>query len=79
MTGDGGLGLHGEEETIYADKAYADQGRKERVEADDIEWRGLRKARRGKRLSCADLSFNRKSNRTRARVGTRPRPKYPTT
>ena len=27
-----------------------------------------RKARRGKKLNCADRSFNRKSNRTRARV-----------
>ena len=27
-----------------------------------------RKARRGKRLNCADRSFNRKSNRTRSRV-----------
>ena len=60
--------LHGEEEAIYADKAYADQGRKEQAEADDVAWRVLRKARRGRRLNCCDLSFNRKSNRTRARV-----------
>ena len=60
--------LHGEEQAIYGDKAYADQGRKERAEADDVAWRVLRKARRGKRLNCADVSFNRKSNRTRARV-----------
>ena len=51
--------LHGREETIYADKAYADQGRKEQAEADDIEWRVLRKARRGKRLNCCDLSTAR--------------------
>ena len=60
--------LHGKEKTIYGDKAYADQTRKERAEKDDVEWRVLRKARRGKRLSCADVSFNKKSNRTRARV-----------
>jgi IS5 family transposase len=60
--------LHGKERTIYGDKAYADQTRKEQAEANDIEWRVLRKARRGKRLNCADLSFNKKSNRTRARV-----------
>ena len=36
--------------------------------ARDIEWRVNRKARRGKRLNCADRSFNRKSNRTRSRV-----------
>ena len=60
--------LHGEEQVIYGDKAYADQGRKEQAEADDIEWRVLRKARRGKRLNCCDQSFNRKSNRVRTRV-----------
>ncbi len=27
-----------------------------------------RKAKRGKKLNCADRSFNKKSNRTRARV-----------
>ena len=60
--------LHGKEKTIYGDKAYADQTRKEQAEANDVEWRVLRKARRGKRLNCADVSFNKKSNRTRARV-----------
>ena len=33
-----------------------------------VDWRVNRKARRGKRLNCADRSFNRKSNRTRSRV-----------
>lgn len=60
--------LHGEEQAIYGDKAYADQGRKERAEARGVAWRVHRKARRGKRLSCADRSFNKKSNRVRARV-----------
>ena len=60
--------LHGKEQTIYGDKAYADQTRKKQAEADDIEWRVVRKARRGRRLNCADLLFNRKSNRTHARV-----------
>ena len=45
-----------------------DQTRKEQAESNDIEWRVLRKARRGKRLNCAEVSFNKKSNRTRARV-----------
>ena len=60
--------LHGKEKVIYGDKAYADQTRKEQAESNDIEWRVLRKARRGKRLNCAEVSFNKKSNRTRARV-----------
>ena len=33
-----------------------------------VDWRVSRKASRGKRLNCADRSFNRKSNRTRSRV-----------
>jgi IS5 family transposase len=60
--------LHGEEQVIYGDKAYADQGRKERAEARGITWRVHRKANRGRRLTCADRSFNKKSNRVRARV-----------
>ena len=60
--------LNGKEKTIYGDRAYADQTPKEQAEANHIEWRVLRKARRGKRLNCAALSFNKKSNRTHARV-----------
>ena len=60
--------LHGEEAVIYGDKAYADAGRRQAAVARGIDWRVSRKARRGKRLNCADRSFNRKSNRTRSRV-----------
>ena len=60
--------LHCEEKVIYGDKAYEYQTSNERAEANDIEWRVLRKARRGRRLNCADRSFNKKSNRVRARV-----------
>ena len=60
--------LHGKERAIYGDKAYSDAGRRQAALAQGIDWRVNRKARRGKRLTCADKSFNRKSNRTRARV-----------
>lgn len=60
--------LHGEEAVVYGDKAYADETRKNAHEAQGVEWRVNRKARRGKKLNCADQAFNRKSNRTRARV-----------
>lgn len=60
--------LHGEETEIYGDKAYANQGKKAEAEASGITWRVNRKAKRGKKLNCADRAFNRKSNRTRARV-----------
>jgi len=60
--------LHGEEQAIYGDKAYASQARQQEAVAAGIDWRVNRKARRGKKLNCADKSFNRKSNRVRARV-----------
>ena len=60
--------LHGEEAVIYGDKAYADEARRQAALVRGVDWRVSRKARRGKRLNCADKSFNRKSNRTRSRV-----------
>lgn len=60
--------LHGEEEVLYGDKAYANNERKQAAEANGINWRVNRKARRGKKLNCADKSFNKKSNRVRAHV-----------
>lgn len=60
--------LHGEEQAIYGDKAYANEERKQAAESQGIDWRVNRKARRGRKLNCADRSFNKKSNRTRARV-----------
>ncbi len=60
--------LHGEETTIYGDKAYASQEKKETAEASGVTWRVSRKAKRGKKLNCADRAFNRKSNRTHTKV-----------
>ena len=60
--------LHGEETAIYGDKAYANEARQQAALGRGVDWRVSRRARTGKRLNCADKSFNRKSNRTRARV-----------
>lgn len=60
--------IHGEEQEIYGDKAYADDDHKQQHESEGVTWRVSRKAKRNKKLNCADQSFNRKSNRTRARV-----------
>ena len=61
--------LHGEEAFIYGDKAYADAGRRQAALVRSVDRRVSRnKTRQGKRLSCADRSFNRQSNRTRSRV-----------
>ena len=58
----------GEERAIYGDKAYSNEARKQSTEAQGVNWRVNRKAQRGKRLNCADQSFNEKGNRTRAHV-----------
>ena len=50
------------------DKAYANEARRQAALGRGIDWRVSRRASGGKRLNCADKSFNRKSNRTRARV-----------
>jgi len=60
--------LHGEEQAVYGDKAYANEEEKHKAKSQGIDWRVNRKAKRGKKLNCADRSFNKKSNRVRARV-----------
>ena len=60
--------IHGEEKVIYGDKAYADEQKKQDYEGQGKTWRINRKAKRGKKLNIADRSFNKKSNRTRAKV-----------
>ena len=47
---------------IYGDKAYASEERRQAAVDRGVDWRVSRKASRGKRLNCADRSFNRKSN-----------------
>lgn len=60
--------LHGKEDVVYGDKAYSNQERKERMEETGVSWRVNRKASRGRKLSCADKSFNRKNNQIRSKV-----------
>jgi hypothetical protein len=60
--------IHGEESVVYGDKAYASRDKQSDYEANGITWRINRKANRRRKLNAADKSFNRKNNRTRARV-----------
>ena len=60
--------LHGQEQVIYGDKAYARAQRQAAAESEGVDWRVLRKARRRKKLTGADRAFNPKSNRVCARV-----------
>ena len=39
-----------------------------KVDAKGVEWRVLRKATKKRKLNGADKSFNKKSNKTRAKV-----------
>ncbi len=59
---------HGEESEVYGDKAYADKKRQRVYEDNGTCWRVNRKAQRNRKLNAADMAFNRKNNRTRARV-----------
>ena len=60
--------LHGEEKRISGDKGSVSETLKAAAEARGVTWRVLRKATTSRKLNCADMSFNKKSNRTRARV-----------
>lgn len=60
--------IHGEEKTIYGDKAYANAQRRYELQDAGVCCRINRKASRGRKLTAADRSFNRKSNRVRSRV-----------
>ena len=59
--------LHGGEESVYGDKAYADETRKRDFEERGIKWCVSRKAGRGHRLSEKDEGHNRRMSKTRAK------------
>ena len=59
--------LHGEEEAVYGDKAYAGEDRKKDCEARGIEWRVKRKAARGRQLTDEDKAYNNRHGRVRAK------------
>jgi IS5 family transposase len=60
--------LHGDEQEVYGDKAYADENRKEEFEKRGVKWCVSRKANRGRKLSRKDKERNRRMSKTRARV-----------
>ncbi len=59
--------LHGEEEAVYGDKAYAGKDRQKECEARGIEWRVKRKAYRGKQLTEEDKEYNHRHGKVRAK------------
>ncbi len=59
--------LHGEESTVYGDKAYADERKKLEYESDGISWCVNRKGKKGCPLSQGDKDWNHEQNRIRAK------------
>ena len=60
--------LHGEEEAVYGDKAYASEERKVEYESRGIEWCVKKKANRGKQLTEEDKEYNHRQGKIRAKV-----------
>lgn len=60
--------LHGEEEAVYGDKAYASEERKVEYESRGIEWCVKKKANRGKQLTEQDKEYNHRQGKIRAKV-----------
>lgn len=58
--------LHGDEESVYGDQAYANREKCEAFEKQGITWNVCRKASRGKTLSMRDKLWNRTRSRVRA-------------
>ena len=59
--------LHGEETSVYGDKAYANAGKREAFESRGIEWHVDRKGTSGYPLTQKDKDWNHEQNRTRAK------------
>ncbi len=59
--------LHGEELSVYGDKAYAGEGKKTEYEARGIEWCIKRKANRGQQLTGEDKAYNHRQGQIRAK------------
>lgn len=60
--------LHGDEDEVYGDKAYAKDERKEKYTAQGVSWKVSHKARRGQALSRQQIKENKKHNKVRALV-----------
>jgi transposase, IS5 family len=59
--------LHGDEDKLYGDKAYADNEKKEQFEAAGGLWRVSRKATPARALSDTDKKWNRRMSRVRSK------------
>jgi IS5 family transposase len=60
--------VHGDEQSVYGDKAYTSEKRKTEYEAKGIQWHINRKACRHYKLSTEDEEYNHQQSQTRAKV-----------
>jgi IS5 family transposase len=60
--------LHGGEEVVYGDRAYADEEKRVFYEEFGIRWRVQRKGHRYRQLSQRDRQWNRRQSSVRAKV-----------
>jgi IS5 family transposase len=59
--------LHGDEKSVYGDKAYSSKEKKEAYEARGITWCVHKKATRGHHLSQEDIEYNHRQSQIRAK------------
>ena len=59
--------VHGEEEAVYGDRAYASEEKKREYEGKGIEWCVKRKANRGHQLTQEDKDYNHRQGQIRAK------------
>lgn len=60
--------LHGEEEELYGDKAYANEAKRQEHSQRNVKWRVNIRASRGRELSQQEQKWNQSRNRVRARA-----------
>jgi len=59
--------LHGEEKSVYGDKAYTSEKKKEEYEAKGVKWCVNKKANRGHQLSQEEVEYNHRQSQVRAK------------
>jgi transposase, IS5 family len=60
--------LHGDEQSIYGDRAYIDEAKRQFYEGRGQRWRVQRRSNRGAPLNHRDRQWNRRQSKVRAKV-----------
>jgi len=60
--------LHGDEQTIYGDRAYINEAKQKAFDASGRQWRVQRRSHRGAPLNHRDRQWNRRQSKVRAKV-----------